>query len=1048
MHKSFRRIANVRRMAFAALLVFVALAAAVFVPGGKAYAATAWKDSDKLWLQESGSNREVAYCYDPSANYPASSGVSYSQNGYVTDAQIRTILYYGYPTLGTIESVGKNFREISGISDERLQWITQRAVWGKRGGNILYKGLLGGLKTDEENGFYQLLMGSVSEWAFNGTTVKLSDLTTPPDTFKVKLYTTGGNFYQRLLTVEYEATEQTTAQIVVSKAGSADIPAAEKFSFTLTLFNEDGSDYTGTYTYACQTQAYAGPVKFELAKGEKAVFGDIPVGISYTVQENLDVSGNYKLATVTEDGVACRIGVNNSVSGELDSSGDAYVFTNALKSGELDISKEVVGATDADSSIRFMFQIEITKADGSVYTDILNTVGDDSGFYYVKDGVGNFALKTGQTVRISLPYGYTYKVTELGQIDENNAPNLVEDSAYVLRSVSGDGTTISDYAASGTINSDLASATFYNQKKDDSGHLVLEKKVVDGPANASQEFTFEVTLADKDGGPYEGKTYRVNYGDEKTYDGPVQVTLKDGECAVISGLEEGAQYSIVEISGNGAGDNGTYVSKSGTVDGTLNGNSAWVTYENGYTANQPLTKTLNLTKNIVFTNGGPISSDLEFSFRVTFYDANGDRIPVGSGITVSGLGEDRVTQLASGTYVVKLGDGETATFSGLPETYNYLIREDFGVESETHIVNVDEVTPAADDGVGIASGRTVITLASHSETNPDVSNVTYENKVTQYAGLIFSKELAEGTEVDGGETFAFEVDLAKDGKPFDGTLEVYVWETGRISTLDERSLTFKDGVATVELEAGQTCRIAGIEYDRFTYSVRETGADGYETEIVVPDDSVADVAVDNASKTASSVDGATLKSAVAFTFVNGIAEEEEFEKPEETTFSFSKRDADGEELAGATIELRDADGNTIETWVSDGTVREFTVEPGTYRLVETAAPEGYKIATAITVVVGEDGSVTATGTEVAVVDGLVVMIDDYAKSDAPTVSKSDTPTAPKADASAGTKTVPVSTTTAPKTGDASTSAAVLGFVGLAGLVAVAAGVALKRVARS
>nr|AXH38012.1 Tspycatcher [synthetic construct] len=80
-----------------------------------------------------------------------------------------------------------------------------------------------------------------------------------------------------------------------------------------------------------------------------------------------------------------------------------------------------------------------------------------------------------------------------------------------------------------------------------------------------------------------------------------------------------------------------------------------------------------------------------------------------------------------------------------------------------------------------------------------------------------------------------------------------------------------------------------------------------------------------------------------------------------THIKFSKRDEDGKELAGATMELRDSSGKTISTWISDGQVKDFYLYPGKYTFVETAAPDGYEVATAITFTVNEQGQVTVNG---------------------------------------------------------------------------------------
>ncbi|HHJ2557249.1 fibronectin binding protein [Streptococcus pyogenes] len=100
------------------------------------------------------------------------------------------------------------------------------------------------------------------------------------------------------------------------------------------------------------------------------------------------------------------------------------------------------------------------------------------------------------------------------------------------------------------------------------------------------------------------------------------------------------------------------------------------------------------------------------------------------------------------------------------------------------------------------------------------------------------------------------------------------------------------------------------------------------------------------------------------------------EEDSATHIKFSKRDIDGKELAGATMELRDSSGKTISTWISDGQVKDFYLMPGKYTFVETAAPDGYEIATAITFTVNEQGQVTVTG-KATKGDAHIVMVDAY-----------------------------------------------------------------------
>lgn len=74
----------------------------------------------------------------------------------------------------------------------------------------------------------------------------------------------------------------------------------------------------------------------------------------------------------------------------------------------------------------------------------------------------------------------------------------------------------------------------------------------------------------------------------------------------------------------------------------------------------------------------------------------------------------------------------------------------------------------------------------------------------------------------------------------------------------------------------------------------------------------------------------------------------------------SKKDATtGEELPGATLVLKDSNGNIKDTWVSTNESHVIEgLEPGKYTLSETIAPEGYKLSTeTVEFTIKEDGTV-------------------------------------------------------------------------------------------
>ena len=124
----------------------------------------------------------------------------------------------------------------------------------------------------------------------------------------------------------------------------------------------------------------------------------------------------------------------------------------------------------------------------------------------------------------------------------------------------------------------------------------------------------------------------------------------------------------------------------------------------------------------------------------------------------------------------------------------------------------------------------------------------------------------------------------------------------------------------------------------------------------------------------------------------------------------------GKDLSGATLVLKDSDGNVISTFVTDGTIKTFDLEPGTYVLSETKAPSGYKTASDITFTVeagetktivmedpkkssggggggngGGGGSSTPSGGTTSGGPGTVTIVDEFVPTTRVEIEEAETP---------------------------------------------------------
>ena len=122
------------------------------------------------------------------------------------------------------------------------------------------------------------------------------------------------------------------------------------------------------------------------------------------------------------------------------------------------------------------------------------------------------------------------------------------------------------------------------------------------------------------------------------------------------------------------------------------------------------------------------------------------------------------------------------------------------------------------------------------------------------------------------------------------------------------------------------------------------------------------------------------------------------DKVKEFPVKINKTDMGGTELAGAVIEVKDANGKVIATWTSEeGKTMDLDLVPGEYTFREVNAPDGYEcVTTEIGFTVDKvNGSITVTTNvvepagAVEVIDGVIILKDELKKEEPTTEAEEE-----------------------------------------------------------
>lgn len=515
---------------------------------------------------------------------------------------------------------------------------------------------------------------------------------------------------------------------------------------------------------------------------------------SITLSESNGWKGSFKgLPKYSESGSKVRYtvaevpveGYSSKVSGDAER---GFTVTNAVKTGELDVSKTVVAreglAVDADKT--FKFAVEATDAAGR---KVSGTYGDAT----FEDGKATLKLKDGQTARITgLPAGTAYTVTERAAAGYKAAVNGAEGSK-AEGSIAAD--QVSFAAFTNTFDPAPATASVPELTK----VLAGDRK----PGLQEGEFVFELFLTDGAGNVLEGypieakndKDGKVSFGELSfTNLGTFHATVTEKASGDVLIEDDAHAYTFdITVTQTGAGLKAEISNERGkktfTNTFTPHDNTKTVTKADASGAKvnvdgrlvgvgDTLTYTIGWANNSVDDRGAAQAADVTVT----------DVLPKGVNY-VEGSADGAAYDAATRTLTWSLGEqaaGATGTLS-------------FDVKVSAEAAVVDDISNTATVKVG----------ENESQTN------TTHNSVSREGSLTVKKTVVGG---DSQREFGFTVALADgDGEPVSGTF-------GK----GEHAVTFADGKANFTLKDGGEKIISGLPVGAH-YTVTEDAAEGYAT---------------------------------------------------------------------------------------------------------------------------------------------------------------------------------------------------------------------------
>lgn len=546
----------------------------------------------------------------------------------------------------------------------------------------------------------------------------------------------------------------------------------------------------------------------------------------------------------------------------------------------------------------------------------------------------------------------------------------------------------------------VVSNTLDGYKKQEYGKLSLAKTVADpasGKAeqNSNQTFTFTVTLK---GSLITGTQV---FGTTAFTDGKATVTLSRGETITFANIPVGTSYTIKETVPDNytvSATNGSSTTTSGTITGSISTTASAVTFTNTPTYTPPETKYTSFTVTKTVNDNGNKSDNESFSFT-----ADIDGVETYASVTATITSKDGKTSTitesdedGNGSVRVSfaLKSGEKAEFTNIPENATYVVVENTPVSADgltkyTPSIVIAGTDKEYDEKTGTAGETTPSDFVTAEDGKSPV--ITFTNTVTRTQKVYLEKIVLD----KDGNVISAENDLDKNGDEISYAVHVVFglkkessssessgfagdFETGtltegfKIVSTNGTLVADDRGIAetTMYVVAGQTVEFTGIPLGTtYQFTEEANGKTASYVRTATANDGTTAIKIGDGYKTNGANDkaneelGTDLIPVIAgqndkVTFTNqkpGLAKikivkyEGSSDKPTKTKLGGAEfvitKDGDESFLLSdgtSTIVIGNDTGEDADPAYGESKVYE--VEEGTYRLVETVAPDRHYIA--------------------------------------------------------------------------------------------------------